>query len=88
MFENATVGAYVQQQFDWQQRLFLTGAVRADDNSAFGQDFDLVYYPKVSGAWVLSEEDFWNVDIVNQLRVRAAWGKAGQQPDVRRHEAL
>ncbi len=82
MFENATVGAYVQQQFDWEQRLFLTGAVRADDNSAFGQDFDLVYYPKVSGAWVVSEEAFWNVDFVNQLRLRAAWGEAGQQPDV------
>ena len=81
-FENATVGGYVQHQFDWQQRIFLTAAMRADDNSAFGQDFDYVYYPKFSGAWVTSEESFWNVDLVNELRLRTAWGKAGQQPDV------
>ena len=81
-FENSTVGAYFQQQFDWNQRIFLTGAIRADDNSAFGEDFDLVYYPKVSGAWVLSEESFWQWDLINQLRVRSAWGQAGQQPDV------
>ena len=81
-FENSTVGAYFQQQFDWEQRLFLTGAIRADDNSAFGQDFDLVYYPKFSGTWVVSEEQFWDVEWLDQLRVRTAWGKAGQQPDV------
>ncbi len=79
--ENNTVGFFVQQQFGWKDRLFLTGAIRADDNSAFGSDFDVVYYPKVSGSWVLSEEPFWNVDFVNSLRLRAAYGESGQQPD-------
>jgi hypothetical protein len=37
-------------------RLFLTGAVRVDNNSAFGSDLDFVTYPKASLAWVLSEE--------------------------------
>ena len=81
-FENATVGGFLQHQFDWQQRIFLTAAIRADDNSAFGEDFDLVYYPKFSGTWVVSEEQFWNLDFLNQLRLRGAWGKAGQQPNV------
>ena len=79
--ENTTLGVYVQQQFGWQGRLFLTGAVRADDNSAFGTDFDAAIYPKVSTTWVMHEEPFWNLDFVNQFRVRAAWGQAGQQPD-------
>jgi len=79
--ENNTVGFFVQQQFGWKDRLFLTGAVRADDNSAFGSDFDVVYYPKVSGSWVISEEPFWNVGFVSSLRLRAAYGESGQQPD-------
>lgn len=79
--ENVTLGAFVQQQFSWQNRLFLTGALRADDNSAFGQDFDLVTYPKVSGAWVVSEEPFWSVDAISTLRLRAAYGESGLQPD-------
>lgn len=80
--ENTTVGVFAQQQFGWRDRLFLTAGLRADDNSAFGQEFDLVYYPKVSGSWVITEEPFWNLGFVNSLRVRAAYGQAGQQPEV------
>ena len=79
--ESKSLGVYVQEVVGWNDRLFVTGAVRADDNSAFGRDFDLLYYPKVSATWLLSEEDFWNVDVVNSLRVRGAWGKAGRQPN-------
>ena len=78
--ENATVGVYLQQQFEWRNRVFLTGAVRMDDNSAFGTEFDAAVYPKVSATWVMHEEDFWNLDWVSQFRLRSAWGAAGQQP--------
>ena len=53
--ENNTVGVYLQQQMGWQDKLFVTAAIRADDNSAFGEDFDLVYYPKISGSWVVKD---------------------------------
>jgi TonB-linked SusC/RagA family outer membrane protein len=80
--ENVTVGTFIQNEFSWEDRIFLTGAVRFDDNSAFGTDFDAAIYPKVSGSWVTSEEDFWDDWLgVEELRVRGAWGKSGQQPD-------
>jgi TonB-linked SusC/RagA family outer membrane protein len=78
--ENNTLGVYVQEQLVWNDRLYLTGAVRVDDNSAFGDDFDLVTYPKASASWVVSEEPFFDVGWVNQLRLRGAYGQAGQQP--------
>jgi TonB-linked SusC/RagA family outer membrane protein len=78
--ENVTVGIYAQQQFGWNDRLFGTVALRADDNSAFGDEFTLVYYPKASLTWVVSEESFWNVPQVSALRLRGAYGQAGQQP--------
>ena len=81
-FENTTIGSYVQQQFGWRDRLFLTGAVRADDNSSFGKDFNAAVYPKFSAAWVVHEEPFWNIGAISQLRLRGAWGAAGRQPDV------
>ena len=49
---NTTIGAYVQEMVGWRERLFLTGAVRVDNNSAFGDKFKWVTYPKVSAAWV------------------------------------
>lgn len=79
--ENRTFGVYVQERIGLNDRLFLTGAVRGDDNSAFGSEFDFVIYPKVSASWVISEEPFWNLDPVDALKLRAAWGKSGQQPE-------
>ncbi len=78
--ENKSLGFFAQEELSWQDRLYITGAIRADDNSAFGGEFDLQYYPKVSASWVLSEESFFNVGFINSLRLRSAWGKAGRQP--------
>ena len=77
---NKSVGLYVQQELNFNDRMFFTAAVRGDDNSAFGTDYDAAIYPKFSGSWVVSDESFWNVDAINTLRLRAAWGKAGRQP--------
>jgi TonB-dependent SusC/RagA subfamily outer membrane receptor len=78
--ENNTLGLFVQEQIALNDRIFVTGAVRADDNSAFGREFDLVYYPKISGTWVVNEEPFWSVPWVDALKLRTAFGAAGQQP--------
>lgn len=78
---NATLGMFGQQQFSWRDRLFVTGALRVDNNSAFGEDIEFVTYPKLSAAWVISDEPFWSLEAVDQLRLRAAYGASGQQPD-------
>jgi TonB-linked SusC/RagA family outer membrane protein len=81
--ENKTFGVYAQEQVAWNNRLFLTAAMRADGNSAFGANFDAAYYPKFSVSWVLSEESFFQkFKALSQLKARAAWGRAGLQPDV------
>jgi TonB-linked SusC/RagA family outer membrane protein len=84
-FDNKTLGVYAQQQFGWRDRLFVTGAVRVDNNSAFGADVDFVTYPKVSLSWVLNEEPFFQgvqPSWMNTFRLRAAYGESGQQPDI------
>ncbi|MGE0554747.1 MAG: SusC/RagA family TonB-linked outer membrane protein [Gemmatimonadales bacterium] len=81
--QNKTFGVYAQEQVAFKNRFFLTGAVRADGNSAFGANFDAVYYPKVSFSWVLSDEPFMaNSSFFSQFKLRGAWGRAGLQPDV------
>src|SRR6185437_5671133 len=54
-----TLGLYVQEQAGLRDRLFLTGAIRTDQNSAFGTNFQQVYYPKLSLSWIASDEDFF-----------------------------
>jgi TonB-linked SusC/RagA family outer membrane protein len=82
--ENNSVGYYVQEQVAWRNRLFVTGALRADDNSSFGTNFDVIVYPKASLAWVLSEEPFAQGVLgalkANDFKFRTAWGRAGRAP--------
>jgi len=79
---NTTIGAYGQEQIGWHDRFFITGALRVDNNSAFGNDFKWVTYPKVSLAWVVNEEPFWRwTDKIRTLRLRAAYGESGRQPE-------
>jgi outer membrane receptor protein involved in Fe transport len=79
--QDKSLGLYLQEVLSINERIFLTGAIRFDDNSAFGSEFDLEKYPKFSATWTVSDESFWNLDAINSLRVRGAWGKAGRQPD-------
>jgi hypothetical protein len=76
-----TAGLFGEQTFGFRDRLFVTGGLRADNNSAFGQDFDAVYYPKASVSWIISQEDFFpKPRFLNQLRLRAAYGASGVSP--------
>lgn len=75
-----SVGFYVQDMVGFRNRLFVTGALRMDDNSAFGEEFTMAVYPKLSASWIISEESFFPQGILNNLKLRAAWGKAGNSP--------
>jgi TonB-linked SusC/RagA family outer membrane protein len=77
---NATVGMYVQQSAAWNNRVFVTAALRGDDNSTFGKSFKAAYYPKLSASWVVSEEPWWKIPFLHDLRLRGALGAAGTQP--------
>ena len=81
-------GFFFQNVFDINNKYFITGGVRVDGNSAFGEGFGLQVYPKVSGSWVLSDEDFWDPGM-GSLKLRAAWGRSGRAPGrVRRRAHL
>jgi TonB-linked SusC/RagA family outer membrane protein len=80
--ENKTVGLYVQEQLKWNDRLYLTAALRGDDNSAFGKSYKATRYPKFSASYVLGDEPWVKrIPSLSSLKVRTAWGEAGQQPD-------
>ncbi|TMQ03116.1 MAG: hypothetical protein E6J91_48235, partial [Deltaproteobacteria bacterium] len=76
-----TLGAFIEEQFTFRERLYVTAALRGDDNSAFGKNFRAVYYPKFGVSWVVSEEPFFpTLSWLSDLRVRGALGASGTQP--------
>ncbi|MGE5156107.1 MAG: SusC/RagA family TonB-linked outer membrane protein, partial [Betaproteobacteria bacterium] len=77
-----SLGFFGQEQLTFKDRLYLTGALRVDNSSVFGADIKRLYYPKVSISWVISDESFFRrYTWLNNLKLRAAWGQAGNAPD-------
>jgi TonB-linked SusC/RagA family outer membrane protein len=74
-------GGYLQQNFKFKNRLFLTAAARLDGSSVFGEDQRNQLYLKLSGSYVLSDEDFWEKSGLSKwwdyLKIRAAYGESG-----------
>ncbi len=76
-----TFGIFLEEAAALNDRLFLTAALRTDQNSAFGTDFQRVYYPKASLSWLISQEDFFPaMGWLSELRIRTAYGASGVQP--------
>ena len=76
-----TLGFFIEEMVAFNDRLFVTGALRSDQNSAFGTDFQSVLYPKASVSWILTQEPFFpTAGWLDQLRYRAAYGASGRQP--------
>jgi len=79
--DTRTLGAFLEENLAFNERFYLTGALRSDRNSAFGADFETVLYPKLAASWVISEESFVpKFNWLNQLRLRTAYGASGVQP--------
>jgi TonB-linked SusC/RagA family outer membrane protein len=83
--DNNTLGFYAQEQVGWLDRLFVTAAVRVDNNSSFGKDIKWVTYPKASISWVMNEEPLWKQHVpsfINTFKLRVAYGHSGTQPEI------
>lgn len=59
-------------------RYLLTVNFRADASYKFAPVNRWGYFPSISGAWKIKEEAFLkDVDLISTLKLRASWGKAG-----------
>lgn len=74
-------GGYVQQNFKYKNHLFLTGAVRVDGSSVFGEDERNQVYLKGSGSYLISGTDMWAKSGMSKwwdlLKLRVAYGQSG-----------
>lgn len=79
-----SLGTYVRQELSYRDRIFLTGSLRRDRNSAFGTRFGNITYPGVNASWVVNEEPWFpKASFISSLRLRGAYGSAGQNPGFR-----
>jgi TonB-dependent SusC/RagA subfamily outer membrane receptor len=82
--DSKTFGAYVSEQLSFNDRLYVTGTLRGDDNSAFGKNLHFTLYPSTNVSWIIGEEPWFpQIPKLSLLRLRAGYGVAGLQPGFR-----
>lgn len=64
---------------NYKERYLLTGTLRRDQSTKFGRNQRVGYFPSFSAAWDVSQEDFFKVKNLTQLKLRAGYGKTGNQ---------
>ena len=80
--DQISVGGFLRQELAFADRFFVSGSLRADNNSGLVREVSgLSYYPSANASWVISQESFFPQNkFISQLRLRGGWGQAGQRP--------
>ncbi|MFZ1456295.1 MAG: SusC/RagA family TonB-linked outer membrane protein, partial [Saprospiraceae bacterium] len=66
--------------YNYDNKYLLSVALRKDGSSRFGKDNRWGVFPSVSAGWIVSNEAFLKEsDIISEVKIRASWGKLGNQ---------
>ncbi|MFS4445541.1 SusC/RagA family TonB-linked outer membrane protein [Maribacter sp. 2307UL18-2] len=65
--------------YNYKGKYLATINVRRDATSKFGEDFRDGVFPSISVGWRISQEDFFNVDAFDDLKLRIGYGELGNQ---------
>ena len=77
-YESRSWALLSQAQYSYLGKYILTASIRYDESYKFGPNNRGGFFPGISGAWVVSHEDFMNdISGISFLKVRAGYGKTG-----------
>lgn len=65
--------------YNLKDKYFLSGTIRRDGSSRFGPGNKWGVFPSVSAGWQVSDEEFFQVDFIDQFKLRGSWGELGNQ---------
>lgn len=78
--DNTLIAYFTRLSYNYKDRYFLQASVRHEGSSRFGTNNKWASFPAVSGAWLLSDEEFVkNSGFINNLKLRAGYGVTGNQ---------
>ncbi|MBW3466278.1 SusC/RagA family TonB-linked outer membrane protein [Arthrospiribacter ruber] len=68
---------FLRGEYDFQGKYLFSAIMRRDGSTNFGPNNRIGYFPAVSGAWLISEESFFNVDFIDFFKLRTSFGISG-----------
>ena len=63
--------------YNYDEKYLLSATIRRDESSKFSPDTRVGYFPSVSAGWRISQEEFFNSSLINDLKFRANYGILG-----------
>lgn len=73
-------GIFIQEEVGLIDAITLTAGVRFDKSTNNGDRDKYYAYPKAGLSWNLTNMDFWKSSFFDNLKIRAAYGQAGNFP--------
>ncbi len=71
---------FAQARYNYKERYFVHGTVRADGSSRFARGHRWGTFGAIGVAWLMSNEDFMSsASIIRNLKLKASWGVLGNQ---------
>ena len=70
-------GYLFRGQYDFDNRFFFSASYRRDASSRFHPDHRWGNFWSISGAWILSREDWFTASWIDELKVKASYGSQG-----------
>lgn len=79
-YEWAMQSYFGRFNYDYQSKYLFEASFRSDGSSRFAKGNRWGFFPSLSGGWRASEEQFLkDVKWLNDLKIRASWGRLGNQ---------
>lgn len=66
-------------QYSFDNRYLLTATVRRDGSSRFSDEDQYGVFPSVSAGWRISNESFFTIPWIDELKIRGSYGELGRQ---------
>lgn len=77
--QSRLISYFGRLNYSYDSRYLLQATVRADGSSRFAPGNKWGVFPSASVGWRVSQEDFWNVSWMNDLKFRYSYGQLGSQ---------
>lgn len=77
--ENKLLSFFGRVNYSYDSKYLVTATIRADGSSKFGENNRFGIFPSFALGWNISQEDFFNVDFIDNLKIRGSWGQTGNQ---------
>lgn len=75
--ESARQNVFGRLSYDYKEKYLFGFSARYDGSPIFPKETRFGFFPQVSAGWLISNEAFIPKDIISNLKLRASWGRLG-----------